>query len=232
MPAGHNGGTVAESAVKGTGPTISVIISVLNGSNTLQRCLDSVVAQTYPHVELIAIDGGSTDSTPEILRRNARELAYWLSEPDRGIYHAWNKGLAHARGEWITFLGADDYLWTSDVLERLSEVLIKAYPPIRVVYGQVVVINRLGEQMLHAGEEWGSVKHRFRQIMSVPHPGLMHHRSLFEEHGTFDESFRIAGDYDLLLRELWDNDARFYELADISLKPNPPLSLTLSLRKQ
>ena len=194
---------------KSTRPNISVIVSVLNGSKTLRRCIESVAAQTYPHRELIVIDGGSTDGTLEILQSNIPNLTYWVSEPDRGISHAWNKGLVHARGEWITFLGADDYLQAPDVLERLSEVLIEAYPPTRVVYGEVTVHNRLGKEVLRRSEAWDSAKRRFRQFMSIPHPGLMHHRSLFEEHGTFDESFRIAGDYDLLLRELWHNDARF-----------------------
>ena len=91
-------------------PLISIVVSVFNGADTLQQCIDSVTDQTYPAVELIVIDGGSTDGTREILLRNASKLAYWVSEPDRGIYHAWNKALVHAQGDWISFLGADDYL--------------------------------------------------------------------------------------------------------------------------
>jgi glycosyltransferase involved in cell wall biosynthesis len=91
---------------------ISVIVAVFNGAKTLQQCIDSVAGQTYPHKELIVIDGGSIDGTREILEGDATKLAYWVSEPDRGIYHAWNKALARARGDWICFLGADDYLWS------------------------------------------------------------------------------------------------------------------------
>src|SRR5690606_34585060 len=92
-------------------PRFSVVISVFNGAKTLQKCLDSVAGQTYAARELIVIDGGSTDGTQQILRHNAGRLAYWVSEPDRGTYHAWNKALAQASGDWSCFLGADDYLW-------------------------------------------------------------------------------------------------------------------------
>ena len=188
---------------------ISIVVSVLNGAGTLQKCLDSIANQTHVAKELIVIDGGSTDGTRELLQRNQSKLTYWVSEPDRGIYHAWNKGLAKARGEWICFLGADDYFWAPDTLERLAPVLARAYPPARVVYGQVVFVNESGGAMQRIGEDWRALRERFRQIMCLPHTGLMHHRSLFEAHGEFDESFRIAGDYEMLLRELREGQAVF-----------------------
>ena len=105
-------------------PLISVVIAVYNGKATLQQCLDSVTQQTYSHVELIVIDGGSTDGTVDLIRANAQKIAYWISEPDRGIYNAWNKALAQAKGDWICFLGADDYLWNAQVIERMAEQLV------------------------------------------------------------------------------------------------------------
>jgi glycosyltransferase involved in cell wall biosynthesis/uncharacterized protein YbjT (DUF2867 family) len=190
-------------------PLISVVVSVFNGAKTLQKCLDSIAGQGYSAREIIVIDGGSTDGTQDILQRNAQRLAYWVSEPDQGIYHAWNKGLARARGEWICFLGADDYLWAPDTLERLAPVLAGAYPPVRVVYGQVALVNERGGEMQRVGEDWSSARERFDQIMCLPHTGLMQHRSLFQAHGQFDESFRIGGDYEMLLRELHTGDALF-----------------------
>ena len=218
---------------------ISVIVSVLNGGRTLQHCIDSVAGQTYPHKELIVIDGGSTDDTREILERNASKLAYWVSEPDRGIYHAWNKALEHARGEWICFLGADDYLWSPEVLERLAPVLEKAYPPLRVVYGRVVIVNERGGEMFRAGEDWRMAGTRFTDIMSLAHPGLMHHASLFEAHGRFDESFRIAGDYEMLLRELPAGEALFVpdlvvvgmRQGGISTEPTGSLTMIREMRR-
>lgn len=188
---------------------ISVVVSVLNRAAGLQRCIDSVVRQSYAERELIIIDGGSTDGTLEVIRRNAASLAYWISEPDRGIYDAWNKALARVRGDWICFLGADDYFWAPDALHKLAPVLAGAYPPVRLVYAEVALVNERGEETQRLGKPWGVVRERFRQIMCLPHTGLMHHRSLFETHGVFDESYRIGGDYEMLLRELRAGEARF-----------------------
>ena len=190
-------------------PLISVVIAVYNGRETLQQCLDSVTQQTYAHIELIVIDGGSTDGTVDLIRANAQQITYWISEPDRGIYNAWNKALAQAKGDWICFLGADDYLWDAQVMARMAEQLVLVPPDIRVAYGQIMLLNNNDSELYAVGEPWGNVKNRFRQLMCVPHPAVMHRRSLFADHGNFDETFRIAGDYELLLRELKSSDAFF-----------------------
>ena len=190
-------------------PLITIIIAVFNGAKTLQQCIDSVIQQAYPNKQLIIIDGGSNDGTVELLEANNQSISYWISEPDAGIYNAWNKGLAIANGEWICFLGADDYFWDSSVLESMSSQLLIAPSNIRVVYGQIMLLNSNGENMYAVGKPWLKVKKRFKQIMCIPHPGLMHRSSLFEQHGQFDESFRIAGDYELLFRELQTGNAIF-----------------------
>ncbi|NGZ08123.1 MAG: glycosyltransferase [Nitrospira sp. LK70] len=189
-------------------PSISVIVAVFNGKATLQGCIDSVARQTYLNKELIIIDGGSKDGTVELLKANNKHITYWVSEPDSGIYNAWNKGLAQARGEWICFLGADDYFWDVTVLEQMMVHLKMLPASIRVAYGKVLRINDDG-QLHPIGESWEQVKVFFQQYMCIPHVGTMHRRTLFEQHGTFDESFRIAGDYELLLRELKTGDAAF-----------------------
>lgn len=111
----------------------------------------------------------------------------------------------------ICFLGADDYFWDSQVLERMSKQLEKLPSNIRVAYGQVMTVNECGESLYLMGEHWQKVKERFNQVMCIPHIGTMHRRSLFEQHGKYDESFCIAGDYELLLRELKTNDAYFIQ---------------------
>jgi glycosyltransferase involved in cell wall biosynthesis len=190
-------------------PLISVIVAVFNGTTTLQQCIDSVASQTYHDIELIVIDGGSTDGTVDILKANASKLAYWISEPDKGIYNAWNKALPHARGEWICFLGADDYFWTKDVLARMAGSLRILPFSVSVAYGQIMVLSQTGESLYPVGEPWEKVKERFLQIMCIPHQGVMHRYNLFRIHGGFDESFRIAGDHEFLLRELKSMDAFF-----------------------
>jgi glycosyltransferase involved in cell wall biosynthesis len=138
-------------------------------------------------------------------------VTYWISEPDRGIYNAWNKALAQAKGEWVCFLGADDYFRDAQVLARMAEQLVLVPQDIRVAYGQIVLVNNNGTELYTVGEQWSAVKSRFKQTMCVPHPAVMHRRSLFLDHGNFDETYRIAGDYELLLRELKASDAFFIE---------------------
>ncbi len=187
----------------------TIIVATFNNEGTVQQCIDSVAQQTYPHKELIVIDGGSKDGTVEVLEANASKISYWISEPDRGIYHAWNKGLDRVGGEWICFLGADDIFWDLTVLAQISEQLKTRLPGIRVVYGQNMLVNGSGVSLYPMGASWDTVKDKFWAGMCLPHPGMMHHRSLFEQHGKFDESFRIAGDYEMLLRELKHAEALF-----------------------
>jgi glycosyltransferase involved in cell wall biosynthesis len=191
-------------------PLFTVIVAVLNNAKTLQHCIDSVANQTYPQKELIIIDGGSSDGTVEILKTNGDKIAYWESKRDRGIYHAWNKALKYATGEWVCFLGADDYLWSSDVLERMAPKVSAALPEVRVVYGRTAFVNEQGKVLEMRGKPWQQVRRRFLYEggWCVPHPGLFHHQSLFS-HGNFDETFRIGGDYEFLLRELKHRDAYF-----------------------
>jgi len=188
---------------------VSVIVAVRNGVQILPQCIDSIARQTYPYKELIIIDGGSSDGTVEILKANNEKISCWVSEPDRGIYHAWNKALLKATGDWICFFGADDCFWDAAVLTRITKHLRNVSPNIRVVYGQNMLINGKGKSLYPMGASWQALKGKFRASMCLPHPGMMHHRSLFEQHGLFDESFRIAGDYEMLLRELKHADALF-----------------------
>jgi glycosyltransferase involved in cell wall biosynthesis len=186
--------------------TVSVIVAVRNGAPTLQRCIDSFAGQTYPPKELIIIDGGSTDGTVEILKYNSEKIRYWVSEPDRGIYSAWNKALKVAQGDWVYFLGADDYFMDEHVLAQVALHLKNGSSSARVVYGRVDLVRKDGSVIATFGSPWD--RKRFFQLMTLPHQGVFHHRSLFQEHGGFNEEFRIAGDYDLL-RELRYGVAEF-----------------------
>lgn len=192
-------------------PLISIIVAVFNGAKTLQQCIASVAQQTYPNKELIIIDGGSKDRTVDLLEANREQISYWISEPDKGIYNAWNKGLSQTNGDWVCFLGADDYLWEPAALTNMAKHLDALPGSIRLVYGNVVLLDQNNQKLFTIGQPWHQVKTRFSQLMSIPHPGMMHKKSLFTEHGNFDETFRIAGDYEFLLRELKSTDAFFAE---------------------
>lgn len=192
-----------------TAPTISIVVSVLNGAETIERCLQSIFEQTYDDWELVVIDGGSTDGTLRILERHASRIKHWQSGPDSGVYEAWNRALDHVTGEWICFLGADDRFCEPEGLERMCRELARTDDGCRVVYAAVQVVDGDGVVRATVGRPWAEARHGFRHHMSFPHQATFHHRSLFERHGRFDASFRICGDYELLLRELIDHDARF-----------------------
>jgi len=206
-------GSSDEARLNGRGPAdppfVSIIIAVRNGAATLQRCLDSVLAQTFNAWELIVVDGNSSDGTLDLLKSYSGRIHYWVSEPDAGIYAAWNKALTKTRGTWICFLGADDSFARADVLELMVEHLTAAEGNVRVVYGSVNVVDESGAVLTTIGQAWPSVRAVFRDHMAIPHQGVFHHRSLFDDHGHFDEGYRICGDYEFLLRELVEHDASF-----------------------
>ena len=192
-------------------PLVSIIVSVLNAEETIQRCIDSIAKQTYPQKELIVIDGDSTDSTIDILQANDIVIDYWSSEKDYGIYNAWNKALDHSNGEWICFLGADDYLYSPDVLERAVCELDKVPANYKLAYGRIRIVNKKGQVIMEKGEPWEVFKTRSSFPIGIPHQGVFHRRNLFKEYGLFDESFQIAGDNDLLLRVLQSEEPYFIE---------------------
>lgn len=189
-------------------PCITIIVAVLNAAETLERCLQSISAQNYSLKELIIMDGGSTDGSINIIRSYNDKIVHWESESDKGIYHAWNKALDHASGEWICFLGADDYFWNNYVLTNMSSYLIRAeLVKIRIVYGRIASVDPYGKIIKFIGTPWEKIRWLMPHGMPLPHPGLMHHHTLFKDNGIFDENLKIASDYEFLLRELKDKQA-------------------------
>lgn len=191
-------------------PTISIIVPVLNDVETIQRCIDSIYTQLYPHTELIIIDGGSTDGTLDIIKSNNDKITYWSSEPDLGICDAWNKGVKYSKGDWILFLGADDFLYTFDVLECIVPHLI---PKFGIVYGRIARMT--GDEISCIdGFSWEYTRKAIIDdgICTFVHQGIFHNRKLFNDYGCFDVSLEIVGDYEFLIRAFKDGgDAYFIE---------------------
>jgi glycosyltransferase involved in cell wall biosynthesis len=176
-------------------PLVSVITAVLNGRDCVGRCIESVRSQDYPNFEHLVLDGGSKDGTVDILRENEESLALWVSEPDSGVYDAWNKGLRLARGEWIAFLGADDMYLPGAIMTYME--LARANPEAEFLTSRARLDHPTGYAPVFGGPwQWP----RFATQMTTIHVGTMHRRSLFDRIGAFDTSFRIAGDYEFLLR--------------------------------
>lgn len=219
-------------------PRVTVIVAVYNGAKTLQRCLDSINGQTYQNRELIIMDGASTDGTLKILEENTHRIAYWESKKDRGIAHAWNKAMQYATGDWVLFLGADDYLWHSDSLSNMVTGLIECEDKIKVVYGSVMGVNADGKALALLSSKWDREKFVFYGIY-FSHQGIFHHKDIFSCCGTFDENFRYGPDYEFLLRHLVNHDAVYFpevivsamQYGGVSNRPENALIALMDLRK-
>ncbi len=177
----------------------SIIIATYNASATLQKCIDSIRPQKDEKVELLVIDGGSTDSTMEIIESNKDLVNYYIHEKDRGIYDAWNKGIKASQGEWILFLGADDTL-CPDAIQKYTKFLSTLKDPsIEYISARVNYMDSSGKKIKVIGETWSWPL--FSKEMKIAHVASLHSRKLFQEIGTFDLKYKICGDYELLLRK-------------------------------
>lgn len=172
---------------------ISVITVVRNGASVIVDCIDSVLAQQIEGLEYIIIDGASTDGTMEIIRRYGDAISVCISEPDRGLYDAMNKGLRLARGRYVHFLNADDRYVAPDTLRQLLPKLDDN----TVCYGAIIYQEADGRQ-----RRLGSPFSWDRELIEshVPQPTLFVPSQLYREVGGFDLGYRIAADYDMVLR--------------------------------
>lgn len=198
-------------------PSVSVVVAVKNGAATLRSCIDSIAGQDWRSRETIVIDSASTDGTRELLEESLRQgrITEFISEPDHGVYEAWNKALRRARGEWACFLGCDDRFHDA---RAISELMAARRDGVRVIYGRVDLVTPDGVVGAQHGRPWPLARGAFLAGTMIPHPGMLHHRSLFAEHGLYDESYRIAGDYELLLRELRTGEAIFVDRVVVDMR--------------
>jgi glycosyltransferase len=179
-------------------PKLSVITVVRNGMPFVEATLDSVLGQHYPALEYIVIDGGSTDGTVEVIKAHQAGISQWLSEPDDGISDAFNKGLALATGDYILFLNADDALAAPDVLAKMAEKIVEHQFP-SMIYGDCDLLERdTGQLLCHTVVAFSHKGLRRGQM--PPHPALLTQRGYFDQYGGFDTGFKLAMDYEWLLR--------------------------------
>lgn len=180
---------------------ISIITATYDCVATVGECLDSVASQTYADREHLVIDGASSDGTQAVLEARRGQLTELVSEPDQGRYDALNKGLARARGEVVGVLHGDDVFADPGVLARVAAAF--ADPGVVAVYGDLEYVSRTdpGRVVRH----WRSRDFDpglLRRGWMPPHPTLYLRRSVYERLGGFDTRYRIAADYDLMLRVL------------------------------
>lgn len=178
---------------------ISIVTAVYNAAGTIQDTLDAVACQTHVDREHIVVDGASSDGTLETLERSRSQLAHLVSEADRGVYDAMNKGLALATGDVVAFLNADDVYVESSVLTRVAEIM--ADPSVAGCYANLYFVaqddvSRVVRQMRSRAYLPGL----FERGWMPPHPTLFVRREILRALGGFDLSFRLQSDFDLAIR--------------------------------
>jgi glycosyltransferase involved in cell wall biosynthesis len=177
---------------------LSVITITWNAAATLEQTLRSVREQSWPHIEHLIIDGGSDDGTLELIGRYAHEQLRWVSEPDRGLYDAMNKGAAMAKGDYLCFLNAGDTFFAADTVEKMMLTFEDASAP-DILYGETAIVDDAGTflhmRRLKAPEKlnWKS----FRQGMVVCHQAFIVKRELFE---PYNLAYRFSSDFDWSIR--------------------------------
>lgn len=193
---------------------ISVITVCFNSARTLGRALQSVSVQDWPDFEHIVIDGGSTDRSADILAVFRSRLTHIVSEPDQGIYHAMNKGLAYAQGDIICFLNADDYYASPAVLSQVATKIQENN--LDAVMGDVGFFREKSPKRLVRRYR----SNRFSQERLAwgwmpAHPALFLHERVVRRVGNFNTSYRIAGDFDFVVRAFYGQGLRYEHIPEV-----------------
>ncbi|WP_296752275.1 glycosyltransferase family 2 protein [Thiobacillus sp.] len=180
---------------------ISIITVCFNSARTLGDTLQSVAAQTHPDIEHIVVDGGSEDGTLAVIKRYRQLLSKVISEPDRGVYDAMNKGIGMATGEVIGFINSDDFYAGNTALSHIAEAF--SDPAIEACFGDLVYVDQQDPSRIV--RYWKSCTYRlgrFEYGWVPPHPTFFVRRSVYERLGGFNLNFLLAADMELMLRFL------------------------------
>ena len=176
---------------------LSIITVNLNNCYGLNKTINSIVSQTFKDFEWIVIDGGSTDGSKELIEQYAEHFSYWVSEPDKGIYNAMNKGVRVAKGEYLQFLNSGDWLCDDTALERCFSHGFDA----DVAYGDIFFCSGDNKDLLHYPRH---LSLRFLYQYSIGHPASFIKREILQTEG-YDESLRIVSDWKFFLEQALKN---------------------------
>lgn len=196
---------------------ISIITVSFNSAATIRSAVDSVILQDGVDLEYVIIDGASTDDTVDVLRGYGSHVSHLVSEPDRGIYDAMNKGVAKASGDIIGILNSDDFYADAYVLSKVSAAFED--PSVDCVFGDLDYVDAL--ETRHIVRAWRSQPHEegaFRRGWHPAHPSFFVRRSVYERFGMFDTSLPIAADYEFMLRILERHQLKSVHLPKVLVK--------------
>ncbi len=181
---------------------ISIITVVWNNKETIRDAIDSVLSQTYKNIEYIIVDGASSDGTVEIVQSYGNKISTFVSEKDKGIYDGLNKGLSLATGDLIAFLHSDDLYANSNSIEEIIKQF-ESDDNLDGVYGDLIYTPKSDtSKVLRYWKSKDFESSLLKQGWMPAHPTLILKKEVYEKYGNFDLSFKIAGDYDFMLRVL------------------------------
>ena len=193
-------------------PTFSVITATYNSAKTIEDTLQSVRAQASVDIEHVIVDGGSTDDTLEIIHRYRSSVAKVISEPDDGIYDAMNKGLNLATGDFTGCLNSDDYFASTGSLRAISGALHRTHAD--CAWGSIIFVDDYGRPRRKMSGSWFAPQHLQYAIM-LPHPAFYARTALLKAAGGFDASYKIAGDFNLIVQLFKNPGLKFTRIKDV-----------------
>lgn len=187
---------------------VTIITVVLNGQNTIEDCIQSVLSQSHPDLEYIIIDGGSIDSTLEKIHTYGDQITKFISEPDMGIYDAMNKGIRLASGEIVGILNSDDVYCDSNVISQIVNEFAKV--DVESVFADLVYVDRGDLEKVKRYYRSASFHvNKFAYGWMPAHPTFFVKRTIYEKYGLFNTDYKIAADYELLVRFLYKNKVSY-----------------------
>lgn len=196
---------------------ISIITVCFNAEQTIQDTIQSVLNQRYPDIEYIIIDGGSTDRTVEVIECYRDKLAYLISETDRGIYDAMNKGIAAATGDIVGILNADDFYVDENVFSTVANVFKEE--KVDSIFADLVYVrpNNLNKTVrYYSSKQFNPDKFSYGWMPA--HPTFFVKRSIYHKYGLFKTDYKIAADFELLVRFLYRHRISYYYLNKVLIK--------------
>ncbi len=194
---------------------ISLITVTYNAESTISQCMESVIGQNFSNIEYIIIDGGSTDGTISIINQYKDNISHFISEPDKGIYDAMNKGIKLATGQVVGMLNADDFFADETVLSTVA--LAFTQKNVDIVYGDLDYIKANGDIV----RKWRSgeyIRKNFDWGWMPPHPTFYCKLNLFHKFGLYSLEYGTAADYELMLKFLYVNKIDAYYIKKVMVK--------------
>jgi glycosyltransferase len=196
---------------------ISIITVTLNCAKYLEQCINSVLGQDYPDLEYLIIDGGSSDGTIDIIKKYSDKISFWISEPDKGMFDALNKGMRHATGDVIGMLHSDDMFGSKDVLSMIAWGFTEKR--VDALYGDLLYVYP--DDVNRKYRIWNGREYRrslFLRGWMPAHPTFYFKRQLLESFGYYRTEYRSSSDYEFMIRYLYKHQVSAYYLPRLIVK--------------